>query len=378
MKYALSLTLLFALACNDTTGPGQLSDPAALNTELDAVNAAFDTPVFESFDRLGSHLTTNAGALARTATIVIRDRGGNEWANTGGVAQPLATNAQAARELVALATAFQTLSPQDTFLPDSVLGTYEWDVNTDQYAKTARAGAPANTVRFILYATDPITHLPIEPLDEVGYVDLTDNQPAGVGTYSLGVIVRDSAGTTTYLDYDVTVVAGASSFAASASGFVGNGASGPALRRLDFAVQFTATGTASAGTASVDAQFSLTPSGVMVELHDDATISGNTVTFTRDFRFHRPGEVIQIVGNVTITETAPGTFAITIDVVVTVNSRVFATVTGSTGTGITVTGPGGHQLTAQESAVLNRLLDLPNDLFDVAEDLFEPAENATP
>lgn len=365
MKYtALGLTLLFATACSDTTGPGRFSDPPALNAELDAVNEAFETPVFESFDRLGNHITTNAGALARTAAIDLN--------------QPSPANAQSARELLGLAAAFRTMSPQDTFLPDSVLGTYEWDVNTDQYVKTARTGAPANTVRFILYAINPITQLPIEPLDEVGYVDLTDNQAAGATTYSLGVTVRDSAGTTTYLDYDITVMGAQATFAASASGYVSNGASGPALRRLDFAIQFTATGTESAGTASVDAQFSLTPGTVMAELHDDATISGTTVTFTRDFRFHRAGETIQIVGHVTITETAPGTYAITIDVIVTVNGRVFAIVVGSTGTGITVTGPGGHQLTAQELAVLNRLLDLPNDLFDVAEDLFEPAENTTP
>ena len=116
----------------------------------------------------------------------------------------------------------------------------------------------------------------------------------------------------------------------------------------------------------------------MAEIHDDATLSANSVHFTRDFRFHRPGEVIRIVGEVTITETAPGTFAITINVTVHVNGGLYATVQGSTGTGITVTGPGGRQLTAQELALLNRLLDLPNDLFDVAEDLFEPAENTTP
>jgi hypothetical protein len=377
MKYtALGLTLLLALACNDTTGPGQLSDPASLNTELDAVDAAFETPVFESFDRLGNHITTSAGALARSATIVIRDRAGNELTTAGGIAQPSAANAQSARELLTLAAAFQTMSPQDTFLPDSVLGTYEWDVNTDQYAKTARTGAPANTVRFILYAIDPITDLPIEPLDEVGHVDLTDNQPAGANTYSLGVTVRDSVGTTTYLDYDITVMAAPAAFTANAAGYLGNGLTGPAQRRLDFSVQLSATGTDSSGTATVDAQFSLTPGAVMAEVHDSATVTPTFVQFSRDFRFHRPGEVIHVRGSVYV-QTGPGGVVIAIDVTVHVNGRLFATVEGNV-VAVTVTGPGGRQLTAQELAVLNQLLDLPNDLFDVAEDLFEPAENTTP
>lgn len=369
---AVALVATFAAACSDSTGPGNLSDPAALSAELDAVDDAFETPVFESFDRLGDHIQTAASVSLGQVFLVTQPT------LPEGDTQPSVENARAARELQLLASRFENLAPQDSFLPDAVLGTYEWDTSTDQYVKTARLGAPANTVRFILYAIDPLTHLPVEPLDEVGYVDLTDNQPATSATYSLGVVVRDSAGTTTYLDYDITVQASPSSFTASAAGQLTNALTGPAGRTLTFSVQFAATGSETSGSVSVDAMFTLSPGGISAELHDDATISGNSITFTRDFRFHRPGEVIRVQGTVTIAETSPGVFIITIDVTVHVNGRLYATAEGNSGSGFTVTGPGGRELTPEERAVLEQLLDAPNEIFDVSEDLFEPAENITP
>ena len=49
---------------------------------------------------------------------------------------------------------------------------------------TDRTGAPANGVRFLLYAVDPVTFQPVEPLVEAGYVDITDL--SGGNTQSVG------------------------------------------------------------------------------------------------------------------------------------------------------------------------------------------------
>ncbi len=62
---------------------------------------------------------------------------------------------------------------------------------------TDRTGAPANGVRFLIYAVNPITFVPVEPLQEVGYVQLTDL--SGSSTQAARVIVV--SGETTYLDY---------------------------------------------------------------------------------------------------------------------------------------------------------------------------------
>ena len=64
-------------------------------------------------------------------------------------------------------------------LPAEVLGkTFEYNSGTAQYEATERAGAPANGVRFILYAINPVTQVPVEPLTEAGYADVLDESTA--------------------------------------------------------------------------------------------------------------------------------------------------------------------------------------------------------
>ena len=62
-------------------------------------------------------------------------------------------------------------------------------------------------MRFILYAVDPVSYAPIEPLVETGHVDLIDL--SGGTTQAARVLVV--SGNTTYVDYTVTATAGASS-----------------------------------------------------------------------------------------------------------------------------------------------------------------------
>ena len=359
------VVVLLTAACGDNPQTATLSDPAAVTSDLNAANDVFETPTFKSFSAMSGMLKSNppgsAAALAATtapSAALLDDR-------------PSVRAALAARDLAHLAPLYSVTAPQDSFLPDSILGTYEWNVQTAAYEKTARPGAPANTIRIILYAIDPITNLPIVPLDEVGYVDFTDNQTPGVGG-SLGIAVRDSAGTTTYLDYDVTVTANPSGFGANSTGFVANGQG----RRLDFSVQFLATGNDTQGTVSVDATVQVNTPDVGAEVHDAVSFTATTVNITRDFRVHRGSETIRITGTLLITETAPQTFSVTISVTVTVNGGVFVTIQG-TDQGITVTKADGTEHTAAERAALARLLEAADDFLDDLGDLFEPVEILT-
>ncbi|MGH7645458.1 MAG: hypothetical protein ACREMR_07715 [Gemmatimonadales bacterium] len=365
---AFGLIVLMAAACDDATGPGELSDPSAISGEVAQLAAAVETPAFKGFELLGAKFPAvgAAGALLRATEPVSRLADG----------KPSARIVASARELQSLVPVFSRMSPQDTVLPDSAVGTWVWDTVNDRYVKDPGRPAPLNTARFIIYAIDPITDLPIEPLDEVGYADLTDNQPAGP-SYSLGLTVKDSAGTTTYLDYDVTVTPSVSAFTATASGYVANGASGVAERRLDFSAAFTASGTEVSGSASADATITLNVLAIRVEVHDDVTFSSNAAIFSRDFLFHRPGETIRVQGSITITEVAPSQYSITVDVVVRVNGRVFATIQG-TDDGITATGPNGRQLTPDEAEALGALLEAGDRAWDVIEDLLDPVEEITP
>ncbi len=363
--------LALAAACSDSTTP-TLQDPASLAAELTAANEPLETAVFQSFGALGSVPGPFATA-APVRNLLLATRPGRLEATGDPTLRSMAT----AERLRALVPQLSTQATQDTVLPDSLLGTWTWDTAADVYVKSG--SAPPNTVRIILYVTDHVTDMPVEPVDQVGSLDIVDNQPVGA-THSLGIIVKDSAGTTTYADYDVTVTPGASSFTASATGFVSNGLQGAFERTLDFTVAFSASGTETSGTVSADATFDLNNPAISLEVHDDATFSGTTATFTRDFRFHRPGEVITLAGNVTLEQLGPDTLRVTLHITVRVNGGTYASVNGtitlSGGTvtqDITVTGPG-----RDHGDVLAALNLAAAELFDAVDHLFEPVEALTP
>lgn len=364
----LVLGLLVAVACSDSNAP-ELSDPAALAAELAAANEALQTPVFQSFDAL-DNVSTPFGAPGQAGILAVRPR----RLETSG--EPTLRSMATARRLRALVPQLSVQAPQDSLIPDTLVGTWVWDVATDAYVKSVARPAPANTVRIILYVTDEVTEMPVEPVDEVGYLDVIDNQPTTPG-YSIGITVKDSLGTTTYFDYDVSVTPGTNSFSATAIGFVSNALQGAAERTLAFALNVAASGTETSGAVSADALFDLNNPSISLELHDDVTFSGTTATFSRDFRFHRPGEVITLVGTVTIEELGPDSVRITIDITVRVNERNYAsidgtiTISGATVTEqVTITGPG-----RDNEDLLAALTLAGADLFDLIDDLFDPVES---
>ena len=74
-----------------------------------------------------------------------------------------------------------------------------FEYNGTGYVPTDRTGAPSNGVRFIIYAVNPVTMQPVTPLQEVGYVQLTDL--SGTTTQAARVVVVSD--NITYLDYTV-------------------------------------------------------------------------------------------------------------------------------------------------------------------------------
>ncbi|MGH7645317.1 MAG: hypothetical protein ACREMR_06995 [Gemmatimonadales bacterium] len=358
----LGLVALLAAACEDASGPGELSDPAAITAEFTQLAAAVETPVFAGFGALGENFPAVGAAVALVrATQPVPAVPGT---------RPAERSVANARELQRLIPAFSRMSPQDTVLPDTAVGTWEWDTVDGRYEKTGPAPAP-NTARFVLYVVDPDTDVPVVPLVEVGHADLVDNQPAGP-SYSIGLTVQDLAGAT-YLDYDVTVTPSVSAFTASAEGYLSNGLTGAAERRLTFSTTFTASGSEVSGSASADASITLNVLNLRLEVHDDVTFSGNAAIFSRDFLFHRTGETIRVLGSVTVVEVSPGVESITVEVEVRVNGRLFATIQG-TDDGITATGPGGRQLTQDEANALGALIAASDGAWDVIEDLLDPVE----
>jgi hypothetical protein len=367
------LMLGLAAACGDSNAP-ELSNPAALTAELAAASEPFETPVFQSFAVLDNQ-SSPVAAAAPAGALLLATRPSRLEATGDPTVRSVATAAR----LRALVPQFSILAIQDTIIPDTLVGTWVWDEVNDTYVKSGTRPAPANTVRIILYVTDEFTEMPVEPVDEVGFLDIVDKQPVGAA-YSVGVTVKDSAGTTTYLDYDVTVTPGTGSFTASAAGFLSNGLQGALERTLDFTSSFSATGTDTSGSVSADATFDLNNPSISLELHDDATFSGTRATFTRDFRFHRPGEVITLAGTVTIDQPSLDLLEITLDITVKVNGGTYARIQGTitiegevVTQDVTISGPGRNQ-----GEILTALTIAADGLFGAIDHLFDPVESLTP
>jgi len=96
--------------------------------------------------------------------------------------------------------------------------TFVWDVGTLRYIESARTGAPASGARFILYSVAGVSSLPVVPLAEQGYVDITRAQNTATVT-----IVQ--SGGTTVMTYDLTTGGTASTPTYLVEGSTGTGTS---------------------------------------------------------------------------------------------------------------------------------------------------------
>jgi hypothetical protein len=346
-------------ACKDQ-GPGSLSDPAAVTSELAAMDSAFTGIAFQSYAELAPMITPTAGgALARAAIIV--------EGSTPELPEPAylrgTRRADAWRKLVPQVASL-TSGP---IIPDPVLGqTFEWDVSTDAYVATSRTGAPANGVRFVLYAINSITHQPIEPVVEVGSVDLMDESVGN--TLRLHIQVKGTGGTPTYLDYTATITSTSANFTATVNGNITNGASALALKTLTFNLSFQV----SSNAVTANASFDLNNPSVSVDVYERLTASETGIRVSVDFRFSRPGEVVRVAGTLSIA-TVGDLFAIEGDMVVTVNGGVFARL-HTNGEAAQWTKHDGSPLTAAELEALENLFQAMTNFFDFLDDLLDPVD----
>ncbi|HXI63050.1 MAG TPA: hypothetical protein VNH14_00930 [Gemmatimonadales bacterium] len=365
---------LTAAACNSNTGPqAHLSNPAQLSADLQTVGSIFTSPAFQSFSALGLATgspvaaTTRVGALLGATPIVPPRTSTQPYANAPARLQALRTAAGALRGGITASV-----------IPPTVLGeTFVWDVTTHQYVAdpSATPPAPANGVRIILYAVDPVTGAVVEPPVATGYVDLIDLSTGN--TNSLQVIVNGGTPAspgTTYANYTVTAtVTGspATAFDATAVGFVSDG-----THTLTFNAAFSATNlTTDNPDAQIDVTWSLDNPSVNVALHETLTTpDANDATLAIDFSVTRGAETVRVQGTVTVV-VSPAT--VTANLSITVNGVPFATITGTataTSNNIQARHADGSALSSDELSALQNLFVLPDSLETAIEALFHPCE----
>jgi adhesin/invasin len=122
-------------------------------------------------------------------------------------------------------------------IPPALLGrTLVYDPSTSSYVvDPSRTGAPANGVRFVLYRVDPISGLPVEPLVEIGHVDIVDT--GAPPTVAIAITVTATGGATV-LAYDISGTFTQTNLDVTFSGFVSDG-----VTQIDFEFVFQATPT---------------------------------------------------------------------------------------------------------------------------------------
>jgi hypothetical protein len=176
---ALLASALLA-GCGDSTGPVTNFDPRETRRQLDDVLAPMDASLdlflglelaaltVEAYDgtALAASLRIAPDAIRRSSTLA-RRAGTSVDATGDGVLTALrdARRVDASAETDMAALVF----------PSAIQGeTLVWDPVDGYVVDLSRAPRPTGSVRIILYEMDLTTLYPAQPLREIGYVDLTD------------------------------------------------------------------------------------------------------------------------------------------------------------------------------------------------------------
>ncbi len=372
LRVLAGLALAALAACSEGVGPAKLADPATIAAKVNAVDSVFSVATIDAFTSIGD-LIDPASGLGNAAALV--------RASEPLAPRPWASGyAGAAQRFRAFESV--SLSPSSTLglIPDELKGkTFEWDVTVHHYVVTDRPGAPADGVRFILYAINPITRRPAEPLVEVGYVDLIDLSTET--TRSLHIVVAGVDGNPVYVDYTVAGTVTPGQFTASANGFISNGESGDAGKRLEFDLAATLT----EASFKFEASLALDHPAFTITETTTATKTATGVELTIDFTLDEPGQTVQLIGSVTVTDDdrqadghrdgGPGRHdddgIVTADLEVLVNGQLFATIKG-TSPDIQILGADGQPLSEEERHALRELFRLPARVFSFFQDLLHP------
>lgn len=350
-----------ALAACDSNMP-ETFNAEATSGDVNAMTSVFAAPVFQSFAAASADVdeVTGAGASASVAQLRSGAQGRRVDAAryAGRLRAVLPSDAPAANGL--------SVSRAD--IPPEALGkTYVYDTGTDTYVASDIPGAPANGVRFLLYAVDPVTHAIAEPLNQLGYVDVIDQ--SGSDNRAARIVVV--SGSTTYLDYGVEASGTATGGRVLVDGFVTDGTT-RADFRLDNRIEMTGL---SSGEATLD--YAIEVPTRDLEFGFDMTLAldaeEQSAAITLGLELSGPNGHVNLAGDYT---TLGGSGSLDVDV----NGDDFATIsvtTTPTTTTIEVVGARGNALTDAEREALERIFEAFEGAFEVVDDLLRPVDNLT-
>ncbi len=237
----------------------------------------------------------------------------------------------------------------------AVLGhTYVYDPAAHRYVPDpARAGAPANGVRFILYAVDPGSHEPLAG-QETGYADLTEQGAVGLG---VGLRFRAVSAGRTFLDYAFTLTPTFTGGVLGVTGFLAD-----EENRLDFTIGAVGQAIGASQAARVTFDLAVPSQRFHATGSIDAAASRGVGTARVEVAVAIGSDLIHLAGESSSAAVNAG---------LRVNGRLFATITGDP-QHPTVRGDGGRELSPAEIQVLGGLVGVVYGAIEMFEHLLEP------
>jgi hypothetical protein len=342
---ALAAAASVALSGCGDSGPEAPFNPSGTSGDLAAVSATFESATFASF----AWFAPSFDAALAGSPVVSASASAFNFRRATNAGELRAAAVRSAKRLAELApkAAHGSFSASSAAIPSDIAGkTFEYSGGA--YVATARTGAPANGVRFILYAVDPVTFLPHEPLVETGYVQITDQS----GSNNLAARVVVVSGTTTYLDYTVRITSTITSGQVTVAGYVTDG-----TNRANINIQSTVT---SASGLTLLYTVTVPTRGVSINLTMTATgLDQQSGTIDINLGVSGPNGSILMSG--TFTETS-GTLTVR------VNGDDFATIT-STGT---ISGADGQPLADEDISALEDVFGITDQAFASFDEMFMP------
>jgi hypothetical protein len=343
---ALALTVLAAGCGGDSTAPDAPFDPAGTSSDINAMQASFESPATAGFAAAAPAISVVLGESSAAAAVKAMPTKALIAGGKPGAGHYAATLAK----VYARPSGGITPSMSTAAILDEHLGvTFTRDPETLEYGSSDRTGAPENGVRFIVYAVDPISGAVIEPLVEVGYADIVTTETASSATVRIELVSAD----VTFLDYSVGVTASSSAGTITISGFVTNG---------DDRVNFDLDTHVSSSSWTLDYTLTVpTRGGFRIDFEGRIDLESEVTTSTLEARGPH--------GSVTISGTQNGTSA---SFEIEVNGELFATITMSQGGQPVIAGADGEPLTEEELEALEAVFAVFVESFYFVEDLFVP------
>ena len=336
--------------CTSNSSPDAPFNPAGTNADLDAVGSSFSSSTFNSFSALSMKFDAAIGG----APIISASAAAMEIGRRSNSGNMRAAAVQSAQRLAAIMSRPSTKGAGASMMaiPTNVAGkTFEYDLATGAYVVSSRPLLASNTVRFILYAIDPVTQAPVDPLVETGYVDLID-RTAGTTQAAEVVVV---SGSTTYLDYTITSSSTASTGRVTVIGYVTDG-SVQCNINLSSVLTFT-------GGLTLNYSLRVPDHELAIDLALSATdLAQQTGTLTVNLTIRGPNGTVGLTGQFTNTTGL---------LHVRIGGDAFATIQ-TNGTSTTITRDDGQPLSDDEMGAMNRVFDLQAGAFIAFDQMLAP------